>query len=418
LTHLILINVSGQDRPGVTALLTEILARGQAQVLDIGQAVIHDHLSLGVLIAAGEGCDVAGLQREIVEFGESAGIRVAVQPIAPEDYELWVAAQEKPRHIVTVLGRVIEARHIARVSREVVKHGLNIDKINRLSGRIALDADRNKAKACVEFSLRGEPADLARLRADFLSVANEFDIDIAYQEDNIYRRYRRLVVFDMDSTLIEAEVIDELAKEAGVGDEVAAITEQAMRGEIDFKESFRRRIALLQGLDAVVLEGVAKRIQMTEGAESLIRTLRALGYKTGILSGGFSYFARRLQRQLGIDYVHANELEIRDGKVTGKVVGEIVDGAAKADYLRQIAEQENISLEQVIAVGDGANDLPMLSLAGLGIAFHAKPVVRQTAKQAISNLGLDGILYLIGFRDRDWFTVAASQGLKRQPASS
>lgn len=403
MTQLLLINVSGHDRPGVTASLTEILSRGQAQVLDIGQAVIHDNLSLGILVAAGDVCDVAAMQREIEQFAETSDIRIAVQPIEQQDYELWVAEQEKPRHIVTVLGRVIDARHIARISREVAKHGLNIDKINRLSGRIALDADPNQAKACVEFSLRGQPADLTSLRADFLSVTNEFDIDIAYQEDNIYRRYRRLVVFDMDSTLIEAEVIDELAKEAGVGDQVAAITEQAMRGEIDFKESFRRRVGLLRGLDAAVLEKVAERINMTEGAELLIRTLRSLGYKTGILSGGFTYFAQRLQHRLGIDYVHANELEIRDGKVTGNVAGEIVDGAAKAELLRQIAVQEKISLEQVIAVGDGANDLPMLSLAGLGIAFRAKPVVRQTAKQAISNLGLDGILYLIGFRDRDWF---------------
>ncbi len=403
MNKLYLINVSGQDRPGVTASLTKILATDQAQVLDIGQAVIHDSLSLGILVLAGSGCDANSLLTNIEQFSQQLDIQVSVQPIAERDYDQWVEAQEKPRHIVTVLGRVISAEHIARISQEVARHGLNIDKINRLSGRVALHTDQNKSKACVEFSLRGNPADIHALRADFLSIATEFDIDIAYQEDNIYRRYRRLVVFDMDSTLIEAEVIDELAKEAGVGDQVSEITEQAMRGEIDFKESFRRRVGLLQGLDESVLSEVAERIKMTEGAELLISTLRSLGYKTGILSGGFSYFAQRLQQQLGIDYIHANELEIENGKVTGRVSGQIIDGDRKAELLKQIASQENITLEQVVAVGDGANDLPMLSLAGLGIAFRAKPVVRQTAKQAISNLGLDGILYLIGFRDRDWF---------------
>lgn len=403
--QLLLINVSGQDRPGVTASLTEILSCGQAHVLDVGQAVIHDSLSLGILVVAGDGCDTEAMLEDINRFAAGGDIQVSVQPIAEQDYEQWVAEQEKPRHIVTVLGRVISAEQIARISREVAKHGLNIDKINRLSGRVAIDADLNRTKACVEFSLRGQPSDLRRLRADFLSVANEFDIDIAYQEDNIYRRYRRLVVFDMDSTLIEAEVIDELAKEAGVGEQVAAITEQAMRGEIDFKESFSRRVGLLKGLDEAVLAKVAERIKMTEGAEMLISTLRSLGYKTAILSGGFTYFADRLKQSLGIDFVHANELEIKGGVVTGNVVGQVIDGAAKAELLRHIAAEENISLEQVVAVGDGANDLPMLSLAGLGIAFRAKPIVRETAKQAISNLGLDGILYLIGFRDRDWFDM-------------
>jgi phosphoserine phosphatase len=227
------------------------------------------------------------------------------------------------------------------------------------------------------------------------------DVDIAFQKDDIFRRNRRLVVFDMDSTLIEAEVIDELAKEAGVGEQVIEITEAAMRGEIDFNESFRRRVALLKGLDASVLERIAERLPLTEGATELVGHLKALGFKTAILSGGFTYFGHFLQQKLGFDYVYANELDIRDGKVTGEVVGTIVNGERKAQLLREIAEKEGVRLEQTIAVGDGANDLPMLSIAGLGIAFRAKPLVRQSAKQAISTLGLDGILYLIGFRDRD-----------------
>ncbi len=403
MSGLVLINVSGQDRAGFTASLCDLLRRFDARILDIGQAVIHDSLSLGVLVALTHDRDEIGLRADIDELAKLAAVDIGVERIAAEDYERWVSAQEKPRHIVTLLARSISAQQIARISEIVATFGLNIDKINRLSGRVALDADLNTAKACVEFSLRGDNTDLQQLRVALLGAANELNVDIAYQEDDIYRRYRRLVVFDMDSTLIEAEVIDELAKEAGVGERVSAITESAMRGEIDFKESFSSRVALLKGLDEAVLARVADRINITEGAELLIGTLKSLGYKTAILSGGFSYFGRLLQDRLGIDHVYANELEIENGRVTGRVTGDVIDGARKAELLRQIASQEGVSLEQVIAVGDGANDLPMLSVAGLGIAFRAKPLVKQTAKQALSNIGLDGILYLIGFRDRDWF---------------
>jgi len=226
-------------------------------------------------------------------------------------------------------------------------------------------------------------------------------VDIAFQRDDKYRRTRRLVAFDMDSTLIEAEVIDELAAAAGVGEQVAEITERAMQGELDFNQSFEQRVALLKGLNGDVLQGIAERLPVTEGAERLIGNLNALGYKTAILSGGFNYFGRYLQDKLGIDYVYANELEMEDGIVTGRVTGKVVNGERKAELLRELAEQEGISLEQTIAVGDGANDLPMLSIAGLGIAFRAKPLVRENAKNAISTLGLDGILYLLGYRDRD-----------------
>ncbi|WP_415900012.1 phosphoserine phosphatase SerB [Neptuniibacter sp. QD48_11] len=400
--EIILLNISGEDKPGVTSAITNILAEFEINILDIGQAVIHDTLSLGILIEVPKSAESSPLLRDILFKAHELNMNIRFQPVEEENYEQWVEGQGKSRHIITLLSRKLSSKHIARVTEIAANHGLNIDNINRLSGRISLDETSDQTKACVEFSVRGAPADAEKLKAEFLNAASDLDVDIAFQEDNIYRRNRRLVVFDMDSTLIEAEVIDELAKEAGVGDQVSEITEAAMRGEIDFNESFKRRMALLKGLDVSVLDQIAERLPMTEGAEELVSNLKALGFKTAILSGGFNYFASHLQKKLGFDYVYANELDIdADGKVTGEVKGTVVNGERKAELLREIAEKEGVSLEQTIAVGDGANDLPMLSIAGLGIAFRAKPLVRESAKQAISTLGLDGILYLIGFRDRD-----------------
>ena len=399
--EILLINVAGEDKPGITSAVSRVLDEHGADILDIGQAVIHDNLNLGILVMIPDGQQSALVQKEILFSLHAMDMRVRFQPISESSYEHWVEQQGKPRHIVTLLARRVAAHHIARVTAVTVEQGLNIDKITRLSGRVPLERIEANTKACVEFSLRGVPVDLTALRASLLELSAELDIDVAYQEDNIYRRNRRLVVFDMDSTLIEAEVIDELAKEAGVGDEVAAITDAAMRGELDFKASFAERMKLLRGLDESVLAAVAGRLKLTEGAENLMSTLRLLGYRTAILSGGFDYFARHIQKQLGIDYIYANHLEVVDGQVTGRVCGEVVDGQRKAQLLREIAASENVSLEQVIAVGDGANDLPMLSIAGLGIAFRAKPLVKATAKQSISKLGLDGILYLMGLSDRD-----------------
>nr|WP_252738515.1 phosphoserine phosphatase SerB [Saccharophagus degradans] len=396
-----MINISGHDKPAVTSAVTRILAQNGANVLDIGQAVIHDQLSLGMLVEFNSGSNAEPVLAAIEAKMAELEMRVRFNPIDQGSYQGWVQQQGKPRHIVTLLARHITAEQIAELTHVVAAHGLNIDNISRLSGRVSLEHDNDKTKACVEFSARGTPADISQLRADFADLASKLDVDIAFQQDNMFRRTRRLVCFDMDSTLIEAEVIDELAKAAGVGDEVIAITEAAMRGELDFKESFTRRMALLKGLDVSVLESIAATLPITEGAEHLISSLRKLGYKTAILSGGFNYFGQYLQSKLGIDYVFANELEVVDGKVTGRVTGQIVDGARKAELLRELAAKEQISLEQVVAVGDGANDLPMLSIAGLGIAFRAKPLVKAEAKQAISTLGLDAILYLMGFRDRE-----------------
>ncbi|HLT64345.1 MAG TPA: phosphoserine phosphatase SerB [Pseudohongiella sp.] len=399
--EIVLINITGPDRPGLTAAITGILARSDVNILDIGQAVIHDTLSFGILVEMAGGEGSKDVLKDVLFRASELDQQVKFTPISADEYAQWVSGQGKPRHIVTLLARRITAEHIARVSTITARHGLNIDHIDRLSGRIPEGLPEDQGKGCIEFSVRGEPADQEALRAEFLTIAQELNVDIAFQQDSIFRRNRRLVVFDMDSTLIEAEVIDELAKAAGVGDKVAEITERAMRGELDFQASFRERVALLEGLPESTLEQVAQSLRLTEGAENLISQLRRLGYKTAILSGGFTYFAEKLQKRLGIDYVYANSLPIKNGVVTGEVELPIVDGQRKANLLRELAEREGISLEQTIAVGDGANDLPMLSIAGLGVAFRAKPLVKKSAKQAISTLGLDGILYLLGFRDRD-----------------
>jgi phosphoserine phosphatase len=398
--HILLITLSGDDQSGVTAGLTSILARHSVNILDIGQAVIHSTLTLGLLVELPVDTPSEEVVAAIKAFAAARGLRVVTDKVSGDSYNHWVDAQGMERYIITLLARKITSDQIARVTSVISAHGLNIQGINRLSGRIPMGKLPAQSKACVEFSARGSLPAAAEFRRELLEVAGALDVDLAYQQDNMYRRNRRLVVFDMDSTLIEAEVIDELAKVAGVGDEVSAITERAMRGEIDFSESFRKRVALLCGLKESALRRVADELKITEGAEHLISTLRALGFKTAILSGGFTYFARHLQERLGMDYVYANELDIDDGIVTGKVSGTIVDGARKAELLRQLAREEGIDLQQVIAVGDGANDLPMLSIAGLGIAFRAKPLVKKTAEQSISTLGLDAILYLLGISDK------------------
>ena len=401
MSEIVLINVSGQDKPGLTSSLTAILARYQINILDIGQAVIHDTLSLGMLIEIPAAAEPAPVLKDLVFRAYELDIDIRFTPISAPAYDSWVEHQENQRYIITLLGRRITAEQISRIAGLISSYGLNIDDISRLSGRIALENTEHPGRSCIELAVRGLLPDVATTRSALMGLASELGIDLAFQEDDIYRRNRRLVAFDMDSTLIQQEIIDELARAAGVGDKVAQITASAMRGEVDFKDAFTQRLQLLKGLDESVLEQIAADLPLTEGAERLIANLKDLGYKIAILSGGFTYFGRHLQRQLDIDYVYANELELIDGKVTGRVSGEIVDGDKKAALLCDIARQENIRLEQVIAVGDGANDLPMLNTAGLGIAFHAKPVVKEGAKQAISTLGLDGILYLMGIRDRE-----------------
>ena len=399
---IILITVSGEDKPGLSTSLLKVLAEHDAKILDIGQAVIHQALSLGILTQIPEGVPWSAVARELLFRAYELDLKIKFAPITPEEYMEWVGAQGKERHIITLLGRFLDADHLARLTRIIRDHGLNIDVITRLSGRIPLETRVDApTMACVEFSVRGTPLDRTAMRGEFLELTHEMGVDIAFQADDIYRRNRRLVVFDMDSTLVQMEIIDELARAAGVGEEVAALTESAMSGEVDFEESLRRRVALLRGLDESVLADVAERLPLIEGAERLIGVLKRLGYKVGVISGGFVYFGERLRRKLDLDYVYANELEFDNGKLTGNLIGEIIDAGRKAEIVREMAQKENIRLAQVVAVGDGANDLPMLAEAGLGIAFRAKPVVRETARQAISTVGLDGILYLIGVRDRE-----------------
>ena len=396
--EIILITINGKDQPGVTAKLTDILAKNNAAILDIGQADIHDHLSLGILFQSTEQ-NSGAIMKELLFKSYELDVNIRFTPISEERYTEWVEMQGKNRYIITILGRKLTAKQIAGISHTAAHQGMNIDDIKGLTGRIPLDENARTPKASVEFSVRGTPRDKEEMKASFMQLSNEQAMDIAFQEDSMYRRMRRLICFDMDSTLIQTEVIDELAMRAGVGDQVKAITESAMRGEIDFCESFRQRCALLKGLDVSVMQDIAENLPITEGVDRLMRILKKVGFKIAILSGGFTYFGNYLKQKYNIDYVYANELEVENGKLTGRHVGDIVDGKRKAELLRLIAQVENVDIRQTVAVGDGANDLPMISIAGLGIAFHAKPKVKATAKQSISTIGLDGILYFLGYKD-------------------
>lgn len=397
--EIVLLRITGEDKPGLTSGLTEILARYDANILDIGQADIHNSLSLGILFEVPAGEDSGPILKDLLFKAYELGLQARFEPVSEEKYTAWVNMQGKHRYIITLLGKMLSARQISSVTEVVSEKGLNIDAINRLTGRIPLDGSEMPAKSCVQLSVRGTLKDKSEIQARFMELSQTLGIDIAFQEDNIFRRNRRLVCFDMDSTLIQTEVIDELAMKHGVGDEVKAITEAAMRGEMDFNESFRQRVKMLKGLSEDVMQEIAESLPLTDGADRLISTLHDYGFKTAILSGGFTFFGKYLKRKLGIDYVYANELEIEDGVLTGNYLGEIVDGNRKAELLKLLAQVENLHIGQVIAVGDGANDLPMLNLAGLGIAFHAKPKVKENAQQAISTVGLDGVLYLLGFKD-------------------
>ena len=395
----ILVGITGQDRPGLTASFMDILAHHDANILDIGQADIHSTLSLGILFRISEQ-QSGQVMKELLFKATELGVNISFTPIDDEEYESWVEQQGKNRYILTIIGRHLNARQISTAAVVIKDQGLNIDSIVRLTGRQSIKHPERNVRACIEFSLRGTPIDINDMRSQLMQLSSEMEFDFSLQRDNMFRRMRRLICFDMDSTLIQTECIDELAMRAGVGDKVKEITERARRGESDFKESFKERVALLKGLDVSVMQDIAEKLPITEGVDRLMAVLKRYGYKIAILSGGFTFFGEYLQRKYGIDYMYANELEIDDnGKLTGNYVGEIVDGHRKAELLKLIAQVEKVNLAQTIAVGDGANDLPMISEAGLGIAFHAKPRVQANAKQSINTIGLDGVLYFLGFKD-------------------
>jgi len=399
----LLITLTGRDRPGVTSRLFSVLARFPLSVVDIEQVVIRGRLVLGVLTSCDEPPDLTAIHRLVTSMAAGLGLdaEITTGSAEPGQGGAGYGAAAEQLH-VTVLGHPLQPDAVAAVAGRIAASGANIDRITRLA---------SDPVTCIELDVSG--AEPGPLRAALAQVAADSGVDVAVQRGGLHRRAMRLIVMDVDSTLIQEEVIDLLAVRAGCADEVAKITESAMRGELDFAASLRERVALLAGLDASVLDAVRASLRLTPGARTLIRTLKRLGYKCGIVSGGFTAVIEPLAASLGIDYVAANTLEVADGKLTGRVLEPVIDREGKTEALRRFARAAGVPLSQTVAVGDGANDLGMIAAAGLGIAFNAKPMVRDAADTALSVPYLDTVLYLLGI-SRDAVAAAendASPGL-------
>ena len=393
---MVLLSLTGPDRTGIIAAVTGHIAEAGARIRDIEQSVTHTLLSLSVLIDFPTGeSDQKPLVKELLFLAKELGLDLDFQVLSEAEYRRKTT---RNAYVVTILGGEVNALALARVSHILAENAVNIERISKLTqGQLR----------CVEFLITTTPElDVKAMTRKLLHAGASVGVDIAVQKESLYRRAKRLVVMDMDSTLIQIEVIDELARVAGVGEQVAAITERAMNGELDFSGALRERVALLKGLKAEALEQVYRNIPLTPGARNLVTILKRLGFKTAVISGGFQFFTDRLKADLGLDYAYANGLEIVDGIVTGQVAGTIVDGARKAQLLEEIAGKEGITLDQTIAIGDGANDLPMLGRAGLGIAFNAKARVREQADFHINQQNLDSILYLLGLSEREMAEIA------------
>jgi phosphoserine phosphatase len=380
----LILTFTGRDAPGITARLSRILAQAGARLLDVEQVVVQGLLTLGFAV---EVDDAETLLKELLYAAKGLGLSLEYRPAQ------GAGAAARERYALTLIARSLGPGALQAVAEVLAAHGANIERIHRLS-------EGGLASVEIAISLAADDDEQALKRA-LLAAAGRGDFDCALQRETLLRRSKRLVVMDMDSTLIRIEVIDELARAHGVGDQVARITQRAMHGELDYDQSLRERVALLKGLDARVLYELAVNLPLTEGAETLLRVLKRLGYRTAVISGGFSVAAEALKKRLGIDFAWSNTLEIADGKLTGRVTGPIVNAQRKAEILEEFAGREGVPLDQVIAIGDGANDLLMLQKAGHGIAFHAKPKLREAAHTAISAMGLDAILYLLGITGRD-----------------
>lgn len=394
----LLVTLTGRDRPGVTSRLFTGLSEHELTVLDVEQVVIRGHLVLGVLLACAESPDLTAIHRAVTSIADDLGMNAEITLGSGEQW------RQRARLHVTVLGSPLTPGVIAAIAGRIAVGGANIDKIGRLA---------REPVTCIELEVSG--ADLETLRTDLARESVGLGVDIAVQRGGLHRRAMRLVVMDVDSTLLQDEAIDLLADRAGHGAEVEALTNAAMRGEIDYAAALRQRVQLLAGLDATVLGELTEKLRLTPGARTLVRTLKRLGYRCGVVSGGFTQITDWLTAELGLDYAAANSLEIADGKLTGRITGKLIDRPGKERMLRQFAAEAGVPLSQTVAVGDGANDLDMIAAAGLGIAFNAKPMVRSAADASVSVPHLDAILYLLGISREDVEAADAADSALADP---